>query len=109
VRLLVPELFWCETGNIFWKAARTGRMQPASASAAVENLAALGIPSAPCQALLPDAFALATAFDRTVYDCVYIALAMRTGRKLVTADERLAAATATRLPVLWLGALGYAG
>jgi predicted nucleic acid-binding protein len=54
--------------------------------------------------LLPEAFAIATAFDRTVYDSIYVALAITSKSRLVTADERLANALASRLPVKWLGA-----
>jgi predicted nucleic acid-binding protein len=51
-----------------------------------------------------DAATIAFAFDRTVYDSIYVALAVLLGRRLVTADERLANAVGIRLPVVWLGA-----
>jgi predicted nucleic acid-binding protein len=38
-----------------------------------------------------------------VYDCLYVALALRLKGQLVTADERLANALAAHLPVKWLG------
>ena len=55
--------------------------------------------------LLGLAFRIAIAFDRTVYDSLYIALAVHSKSQLVTADERLANAVAAELPVKWLGAL----
>ena len=65
----------------------------------------LNLPTVPSQLLLDEALALAFAFDRSVYDCLYVALALRSKAQLVTADERLANALAARLPVKWLGAV----
>ena len=44
------------------------------------------------------------ATERSVYDCLYIALAIRYDAEMITADERLANSVAARLPVKWLGA-----
>jgi predicted nucleic acid-binding protein len=49
--------------------------------------------------------AIARAFDRTVYEAVYVALAVVSNAPLLTADERLANALAARFPVRWLGGL----
>jgi predicted nucleic acid-binding protein len=54
--------------------------------------------------LLDTAFAIAAQFGRTVYDSVYVALAVASKAHMVTADERLANALAAYLPVNWLGA-----
>jgi predicted nucleic acid-binding protein len=105
LRLLVPDLFWPEVGNILWKAARQDRLSRRSAEDALEALHQRAIPTAPTAPLVKDAFAIAAAFDRTVCDGVYVALAVATARPLVTADERLANALAARFPVRWLGAL----
>ncbi len=105
LRLLVPDLFWPEVGNVLWKAARRGRISRASAQQAVAALQDRRLATAPTAPLLADAFAIATSFDRTVYDGVYVALAVRSGMPLVTADEKLADAMAARFPIRWLGAL----
>jgi predicted nucleic acid-binding protein len=55
--------------------------------------------------LLKDAFAISAASGRTVYDAMYVALAIVSNAPLVTADERLANALAARYPVRWLGSL----
>jgi predicted nucleic acid-binding protein len=47
---------------------------------------------------------LAVTSRRTVYDSLYVALAMQSQSVLITADERLANALAARFPVKWLGA-----
>jgi len=41
--------------------------------------------------LLTPAFALALEFNHPIYDCIYLAAALATGRTLVTADTRFAA------------------
>jgi len=50
------------------------------------------------------AFQIATDHGRTVYDSLYVALAVQAKTHLITADERLANALAARFPVKWLGA-----
>jgi len=62
------------------------------------------IPTVPSTTLLLPALSMALDFDRSVYDCLYVALAVRTKNELVTADERLANSMAARFPVKWLGA-----
>jgi predicted nucleic acid-binding protein len=104
-RLLVPDLFWPEFGNILWKCVRLGRISRQSAEAAIAAMEERKIPTAPTSSLLKDAFAIAATFDRTVYDCIYVALAVASNGPLVTADERLANALAATFPVRWLGAL----
>jgi predicted nucleic acid-binding protein len=105
LRLLVPDLFWPETGNILWKAVRQGRISRTSAEQAIVTLQDRKLVTAPTAPLLQDAFAIAAAFERTVYDCIYVALAVHANLPLVTADERLANALAARFPIRWLGAL----
>lgn len=61
------------------------------------------LPTLPSYELIHNAFAIAAKFKRSVYDSVYVALAISLQTHLVTADERLANALATYLPVRWLG------
>ncbi len=103
VQFLVPDLFWPEIGNILWKAVRLGRLTKESAEEALDSLTRLNIPTSPSGALLRDAFSIAVGFQRTVYDSIYVALAVMSDRQFLTADERLANAVAGLLPVRWLG------
>jgi len=48
--------------------------------------------------LLPRALEIAKLFRQTVYDCLYVALAEREGRELVTADDKLVKAVQPTLP-----------
>ena len=101
--LVVPDLFWPEIGNIFWKAIRLRRISRESAESALVALEEQRITTVPTSPLLKDAFAIAATFDRTVYDSTYVALSIASNVPLITADERLANALGTRFSVRWLG------
>ena len=105
LRFVVPDLFWAELGNILWKVVRQGRLQVGPAESALHAMRNRNFPTISSHTLLEEAFAIATAFDRTVYDALYVALAVDSKSQLVTADERLANALAAHLPVKWLGGL----
>ena len=105
VRFLVPDLFWAELGNVFWKAARLGRWSGSDAQSAVQLALERRLPTMATGPLLGDAMQIAISFDRTVYDSLYVALALASKTDFVTADEKLANALAARLPVRWLGAV----
>jgi predicted nucleic acid-binding protein len=105
VNFLVPDIFWAEIANAAWKAARRGELSAANTTPAVSSITALRIPSISSSELLPHALAIALAFKQTVYDGLYVALAVTSSTHLITADERLADSLAARFPVKWLG--GY--
>jgi predicted nucleic acid-binding protein len=63
------------------------------------------LPTISSLCLLDLAFGIATAFERTVYDALYVALAVHSKGQLITADEKLANVLAAHLPVKWLGAM----
>ncbi|HKR29860.1 MAG TPA: type II toxin-antitoxin system VapC family toxin [Terriglobales bacterium] len=103
LEFIVPDLFWAECGNVFCKATRQGRVTFESAEHAMADLMGLNFPTTPSKSLLDRALVIATSFDRTLYDALYVALAIESNGHLVTADERLANTLASRLPVKWLG------
>jgi predicted nucleic acid-binding protein len=105
VRFIVPDLFWAELANILWKAVRQARLRARLAESGLHAMRDRNFPTISSHTLLVEAFAIATAFDRTVYDALYVALAVDSKSQLVTADERLANALAAHLPVRWLGFL----
>lgn len=105
IRLVVPDLFWAELANLLWKAVRQGRCAKATAETALASLRERKLPTVSSLSLLDLAFGIANTFDRTVYDSLYVALAVHSKAQLITADERLANALAAHLPVKWLGAV----
>jgi predicted nucleic acid-binding protein len=101
---LVPDLFWLEVANALWKAVLKRKIDPEMAGRNFRTISDLKIPTIPSFDLVPHALRLAITHGRTVYDSVYVALALRAKADLITADERLANALAAHLPVKWLGA-----
>ena len=102
---LVPDLFWPELGSVLWKAARVRRISRKFANHALTELRDIMPPAIPTAQLIRDAFAIATAFDQTVYDSVYVALAAASGAALITSDERLLNTLGAWFPMQWLGFL----
>jgi predicted nucleic acid-binding protein len=102
---LVPDLFFSECGNILWKAARRQRLSAEETLAAIRVVRDLETLTVPAGGLLEKTLEIARSYDRSFYDSLYIAVAVQQQAPLVTADEKLANATAAHLPVKWIGSL----
>jgi predicted nucleic acid-binding protein len=103
VEFLVPDSFWAELGNVFWKAVRRGRWSEDEALNALDEMFRRAIQTVPSTDVLADALGIAIKYQRTVYDSLYVALAQQAGSNMITADERLVNALGSRFPVRWLG------
>ncbi len=104
IGLVVPDIFWSEIGAVLVKATRRGRMARTDADEALKRLLASRLPTVSGRQLVESAFPVALAYGCSLYDCVYVTLAMRLQTSLITADERLVNALGSRFPVRWLGA-----
>ncbi len=105
IEFMVPDLFWAEFSNVLWKAVRTGRIVEKAATQALTDMLHYGLPTVGGPELAEDALAIALSTGRTVYDAMYVALAVQRESSFVTADERVVNALATHWPVKWLGVL----
>jgi predicted nucleic acid-binding protein len=105
LEFVVPDLFWAEIGSILCKAVQRSRCTEEAAKHSIQELRNYDIATAPSEPLLESAFSIARWYNRSFYDSIYVALAVSRQAHLVTADEKLANATAAYLPVKWLGAL----
>jgi len=105
IEFIVPDVFWAELGNVLWKGTRQRRWRQDEAEAVATTLRARNFATVSSITLLPEALRIAFAYDRAVYDCLYVALAVQSKTDLITADEPLANALAARFPVKWLGAV----
>jgi predicted nucleic acid-binding protein len=85
------------------KGARQRRWRQDEAEAVAADMRARDFATVSSARLLPEALRIAFAYDRSVYDCLYVALAVQSKTDLITADERLANSLAAHLPVKWLG------
>lgn len=91
---VAPDLLFAETANTIWKKVRRGEVSRRDGEGLVADVGRAAVQTVPCRALAADAYALASACGRTVYDAMYLALALRLDTRLITADERLAGALA---------------
>lgn len=86
--LLVPDFFFSEIGNIFWKQVRFGTSTLEEAESNFNEIAITPIQVYHSKPLIPSALEIAVRVQQAVYDCVYLALAVNQGCQMVTADER---------------------
>jgi predicted nucleic acid-binding protein len=103
IAFLVPDFFWLEISNVLWKRTRGPVVTKSMAQSLYRELRAKGLKTVRATRLVPAALEIAAAYQRSVYDSLYVALARDTETLLVTADEKLANAVAAYLPVKWLG------
>jgi len=88
VLICVPDLIAAELGNTVWKKLRRDEITPDEAAEILSGFRKLKLEITPSMTLLPAAFALAAELDRTVYDSLYLALAIARDSRLITADQK---------------------
>jgi predicted nucleic acid-binding protein len=89
-RLHAPSLLHAEFGQTIWKRVRLrNEISELDGSEILRALAAVPMTFHPIASLTEDAFRIAVMTGRTVYDSIYIALAVALNCRLVTADRKL--------------------
>ena len=104
--LFAPDLIWSEAASVIWKRYRRGDLSQEDASEISTQLLGLPLRIRASADLIPDALDLAMQFDRTVYDCLYVALAVKTNSVMLSGDRRLVNAlsdTPLEKHVAWIG------
>jgi predicted nucleic acid-binding protein len=96
---VAPDLLFAETANTIWKKIRREELTAEEGQQLVADIAQIAVETVPCRPLAEDAHALANATGRTVYDSMYVALAVRLNTRSITADDRLEAAL-KRIPAV---------
>ncbi len=91
---IVPELFFAEFGNVLWKRWRRGELAGDSVADVLEALDAIPFEVRPMRVLLPSAVEIAMDHRCTVYDGMYLALAVNEQSRMITADRRFHRAVA---------------
>ncbi len=87
--LLVPDLIFPEIGNVLWKRVRRREVTVSAASATLEAFVSLPFQIYPSRPLMPLALEIACRTQRSVYDSLYLAVAVLRQCPMVTADRRL--------------------
>jgi predicted nucleic acid-binding protein len=106
--LHAPDLIYAELANVIWKRHGRGEIDGEEASRLLADLRRLPLEITPCGDLVEAALELALRTGRSVYDCLYLALAVRARSVLVSADQRLVNALAdTPLAkhIAWIGSI----
>ena len=93
--LAVPALWLIEAANVLWRRVRQGELTAREAEERIALLSAAPVRALEPQDLISSALRLACELDHPVYDCLYLAAAIRCQGQVITGDRRFHAA-ATR-------------
>ncbi|HVO58517.1 MAG TPA: type II toxin-antitoxin system VapC family toxin [Dongiaceae bacterium] len=94
-----------EIASVLCKQVRAGRSNQQVVERILDECLKMRWSIVPASELIESALKIALRHGRSVYDCLYVALALQTGSEMVTADERLVHAVGPAYPVRWLGSL----
>ena len=86
--LIAPSLWLLEAANALWRRVRRGEITGEEATERLAELFNAPVTTVPIESDLVAAAELANALNHPVYDCLYLALAIREGAYVVTADSR---------------------
>jgi predicted nucleic acid-binding protein len=89
LQLWAPDLVYAELGNVLWKKVRRGDLTADEGRRVAARLSTLVVRIVSAETLVGQAYEMAIALNRTVYDALYAALARDRGIQMVTADLRL--------------------
>lgn len=98
--LIAPELLLTEIGNIVWKKLQRQLLTVNEAGNIIGDVLSLPVTICSDRYLLSNAFDLAILHQRTVYDMLYVALAVREKCSFVMADERLVNCVSAAIPAV---------
>ncbi len=103
---LAPDLIYGELANVIWKRWRRKEIDAADAQQLLDDFLILPLRIAPSAELVELALRLAIETNRSVYDCLYLALAMRDKTVMISGDRRLVNALAgspLAKHIAWIG------
>jgi predicted nucleic acid-binding protein len=87
---VAPDLLFSETGNTVWKKVRRKELEEIEGRQLVRDLAQIAVETVATRSLLQDALTLALTAGITVYDAMYLTLAVRLEAQVITGDDRFA-------------------
>lgn len=93
-KIFVPDLFYIESANAFWKYVRARLYTAAEVQADLATLKALPLRVVSTAELMEEAVNIGLNYGITAYDACYVALSQQVSAPLLTLDERLVRAVA---------------
>jgi predicted nucleic acid-binding protein len=87
--LSAPDLVRAEVGNVLWKKWRRGELSSEVVEGVLGDLEGFTLEIETSEPLLRIAWDVARRFERSCYEGLYVALAVRADSQLVTADRKL--------------------
>lgn len=87
--LLAPDLIFSEVGNVLWKRVQRKEVTVREASTTLKGFVSLPFQIYPSRPLMSLALEIACRSQRSVYDSLYLAVAVLRQCPMVTADRRL--------------------
>lgn len=93
-RLHVPAFLMLELGNVLAKKIRRGELTRSEGDAILKDVKSLPLQRHADERLFPAAYQLALDTHRSVYDCLYLALAEAVDGAVLTADRKFYTALA---------------
>jgi predicted nucleic acid-binding protein len=109
ILLLAPDLIYPEMGNILWKKQQRGELIRSEVEEITDAILSLPLTIEISKPLVKLAVDISMGFGITVYDALYLSLAMVQETKILTADKKLVTAMAKtdlRKYIMWLGGWG---
>lgn len=97
--LIAPSLWLLEAANALWRRAQRGEISGEEAKERLAELYNAPVTTIAIEGDLPAATDWAIALNHPVYDCLYLAMAIRENTYVVTANSRFHA-TVDRSPTL---------
>jgi predicted nucleic acid-binding protein len=85
--LLAPDLIWAEVGNVLWKRCQRAEVTREAAWNILRDFKRFPLQTYAAKTLLEPAWDLAAQCRISVYDALYLALAVSRNGTLVTADR----------------------
>ena len=92
--IFVPDLFYIECANTFWKYVRASMYTAAEVQADLVTLKAFPLRVVSTADLMADAVNIALAHGISAYDASYVALSQQVSATLLTLDQKLVKALA---------------
>lgn len=94
--LAAPSLVLVECANALWRRAKAGEVPMSVLAGKMRALRRAPLRLEPLERHLDHAVELAVGLRHSVYDCVYLAMALASGAQVVSADRRFVSAVRRR-------------